>query len=94
MIDWENGKCLLCGADAKTHVYDGPRGEKIDECAGGCPPYAIDGFAHEQIRLFVKEPAQRAEIIKFLKAEFATGKYGNTFIPITMDDLRKIGLIS
>lgn len=42
MGDLDNAKCLLCGSNAEANIYDGPRGEKIDNCEGGCPPYAID----------------------------------------------------
>ena len=93
MGDWNNAKCLLCGADAKIHFSDGApnfRKVKFDQCEGGCPPYTFNEFVFEYIGLFIKESNQKAKIIEFLKAESTSGKYGNEFIPIRLGYLSKI----
>lgn len=93
MDDWEDAKCLLCGSAAKSHVFMDPRGQKYDECTGGCPPYAAKGWVHEQIRFFLKLE-EKAKIIKFLKEKYANSKHPELFVEISIDDLRSLGLMS
>ena len=82
----EDAKCLLCGSSAKLSVFAGPRGERYDECVGGCPPYALGGWVHERIKLFVK-PEGKAKIIEFLKEKYAESGHPELFVELTPEDL-------
>jgi len=91
--DWEGTECLLCGSAAKRYGFFDARGQKYDECRGGCPPYGVRGWLHEHIKLFIKDPADKKKIIEFIKAKVANGTYNESFFEIKPDHLRKLGLL-
>jgi len=93
MSDWEDAECLLCGSPAKRYVFVDPCGQKYDRCEGGCPPYAVRGILHEEIRLFIKNADDKTKLIEFIKAETARGSQSDAFFEILPDHLRNLGLI-
>jgi hypothetical protein len=92
--------CLLCDRSAVRSEYRGKNQEentvsgwKYDECAGGCKSYALEDDVHSHIELFVKSPEGRRKIADFVKKEYCNRtSQGEPFFPITIDDLRMLGL--
>jgi hypothetical protein len=72
MNDWAEGNCFLCGSkalvyqfvDSSLHPAMQSRGEKYNNCQGGCPPYAIPGDILDGLQLLLKDNKLNADGLK------------------------------